>query len=160
MTPVYECYVEGQNQAGKAVRERFNVLRFGVQCKDDKTPTVVGLADAQTHIIKAWLPTYHVHSAASPENGAWQVYASFLIHYGPDNPSELFATIGCIEVMGAQGFIRFNDLVIALSGSTAQTRDQQLIDIGRAGRMSISYAAATRPPLKRVPVRRRPRRCT
>jgi hypothetical protein len=149
--PIYHCYVEGQDDSGKAVREQFDVLRFGVQSKDGKTASVVGLAEMQTHVIKAWLPHYRVHSASSPENGAWQVYGNFLIHDGPDNPGEIFATIGCVEIMGARGFVRFNDLVIALSGPKAKAKDQQLLEIGGAARMSITYARATRPPLKKAP---------
>ena len=89
--------------------------------------------------------------ASSPENGAWQVYGNFLIHDGPDNPSEIFATIGCIEIMGVRGFVRFNDVIIGLSGPKAKTRDQRLIEIGGAGRMSITYARASRPALKKAP---------
>lgn len=151
LVPVYDCFVKGVDAAGKAVRQRFNVLRFGVQSKDGKTASVVGLADQQTHVIKAWLPGYRVHSARSPENGAWQVYGNFLIHDGPDNPTELFATIGCIEIMGHRGFVRFNDLIISLSGPKATTRPQQLIEIGRAGCLSITYERASRPPLKKAP---------
>ena len=133
------------------MRERYNVLRFGVQCKDSKTAAVVGLADYQTHIIQAWLPSYRVHSATSTENGAWQVFGNFLIHDGPDNPTEVFATIGCIEIMENQGFVRFNDLIISLSGPKATNSSQQLIEIGRARHMSITYERATRPPLKKAP---------
>lgn len=151
LTPVYACVVEGTDYAGKPVRERFDVLRFGVQCKDGRTAAVVGLADQQTHVIKAWLPTYRVHSASSPENGAWQVYDNFLIHDGPDSPAENFATIGCVEVMGPRGFVRFNDLIVALSGSTAATKALQLLEIGKAGRLTITYARAARPALKKAP---------
>jgi hypothetical protein len=150
LVPIYNCFVDGVNDAGKAVRELFNVLRFGVQSKDGKIAAVVGLANYQTHIIKAWLPNYRVHSAISPENGAWQVYGNFLIHDGPDNPTELFATIGCIEIMGHQGFVKFNNLIISLSGPKATNRTEQLIEIGRAGRMSITYEIASHPPLKKV----------
>jgi hypothetical protein len=149
--PIYPCTVEGTNDSGRAVRERFEVLRFGVQSKDGRTASVVGLADSQSHVIKAWLPHYRVHSASSPENGAWQVYGNFLIHDGPDNPSEIFATIGCVEIMGARGFVRFNDLILALSGSKAASQAQQLTEIGKSGRLSITYAKATRPPLKKAP---------
>jgi hypothetical protein len=107
------------------------------------------LAKHQTHVIKAWLPHYRVHSALSVENGAWQVYGNFLIHDGPDNPSELFATIGCIEIMGKQGFMKFNDLIVSLSGPTEVNRPQQLAEIGRAHRISITYEAALRPAVKR-----------
>ena len=149
--PIYQCTVEGRDDAGGGVREQFDVLRFGVQSKDGRVASVVGLAEQQTHVIKAWLPDYRVHSASSAENGAWQVYENFLIHDGPDNPSEIFATIGCVEIMGARGFVRFNDLVIRLSGPKAKTRDQQLLEIGGAGLMSITYAAASRPLLKKAP---------
>ena len=100
MPPKRKCVVTGTDNAGKGVMEKFKVMRFGVQSKDGKTARVVGLADYQTHIIKTWIPTYRVHSARSPENGAWQVYDNFLIHDGPDNPTQLFATVGCIEIMG------------------------------------------------------------
>lgn len=150
LVPFYNCFVEGTNNTGKAIKEQFNVLRFGVLCKDGKNVSVVGLADFQTHIIKAWLPTYLVHSASSPENGAWQVYDNFLIHDGPDNPTELFATIGCIEIMGASGFINFNDLIISLSGPKATTRAEQLVEIGSSGYLSVTYEKAIRPPLKKA----------
>ncbi|MCL1825843.1 MAG: hypothetical protein FWG26_07895 [Betaproteobacteria bacterium] len=147
--PVYSCTVTGSDDTGKSVLEKFTVLRFGVMCKDGKTPQVVGLADHQKHMIKAWIGSYRVHSARSDENGAWQVYDNFLIHDGPDNTSELFASIGCIEITGSQGFSKFNDLIIKLSGSKATSREAQLSEIGRSGTMWITYNAAQRPPLKK-----------
>jgi len=147
--PSYSCVVTGRNDAGNSVLERFEVLRFGVLCKDGKSPEVVGLADYQSHIIKAWVGSYRVHSASSNENGAWQVYNNFLIHDGPDNASEVFATIGCIEITGPQGFVKFNDLIIRLSGPKATSREEQLLEIGRAKSMRIIYEAAKRPALKK-----------
>lgn len=151
LVPIYQCRVEGTDDSGKNVKEVFQVLRFGVQSKDGKNASVVGLANAQRHVIKAWLPTYRVHSASSPENGAWQVYDNFLIHDGPDYPTELFATIGCIEIMGPSGFVKFNELIVALSGPLATNLPQQLLEIGRAGQLSITYDIAARPKLKRAP---------
>jgi len=150
--PVYPCIVAGHINNGQSISERFNVLRFGVYNPDGRSPRVVGLADQQTHVIKNWLPDYMVHSATSQENGAWQVYDSFLIHDGPDNSSEIFATIGCIEIMGPRGFIRFNDLIIALSGllGSSSSRNSQLHQIGRSGKLSITYQRAVRPSLKEV----------
>ena len=84
--PTYQLTVAGTDNKGKSVSSIFEVLRFGIQCEKGGTPTVVGLADQQTHIIKAWIPTYTVHSASSLEMGAWQVYDNFLIHDGPDDP--------------------------------------------------------------------------
>ena len=150
LVPVYECIVLGRDGKGNRVQERFEVLRFGVQCEEGKTARVVGLADQQTHKIKAWIPTYSVHSASSNENGAWQVYNNFLIHDGPDNSTEIFATIGCIEIMGPLGFSRFNNLLISLAGPKATYRDHQLAEIGSKGEVYITYMKAVRPPLKKV----------
>lgn len=149
-TPVYEMSVNGVNGAGQTISRHFNVLRFGVQSKDGASARVVGLAQQQVHIIKAWLPHYKVHSATSDENGGWQVYGNFLIHDGPDHELEVFATIGCIEVMGPSGFVQFNNLLIALTGTTGATRDEKLDAIARAGKLEIRYEAAARPELKQV----------
>jgi hypothetical protein len=147
--PVYSCSVRGKDNNGNSIHERFSVLRFGVKCDDGKTAKVVGLADFQSHVIKAWLGSYTVHSAASQENGAWQVKDNFLIHDGPDHPGELFATVGCIEIMGHKGFSRFNDLLLKLTGPSAGSRAKQLAEIGRSGCLVMTYEKASRPPLKR-----------
>jgi hypothetical protein len=153
--PIYQCTVSGTDSESRTRRGTFSVLRFGVQCKDRKTAKVVGLADYQQHTIKAWLPQYGVHSDRShrPSDplkiGAWQVKDDFLIHDGPDDSKELFATIGCIEIMGFRGFELFNDLIIALAGPTSLSRSQQLREIGNSGRLFITYEKATRPALIR-----------
>jgi len=149
LIPSYPCTVTGNDAAGNSVSEKFNVLRFGVLCNDGKTTKVVGLAEYQKHVIKAWIGSYTVHSASSDENGAWQVYNNFLIHDGPDDSTELFATIGCVEVMGPRGFIRFNDLIIKLAEPKATSREAQLLEIGRSGSLWVTYEAARRPPLKK-----------
>lgn len=149
--PVYKLTVAGTDSTGKPVMQTFPVFRFGVQSEDGKTARVVGLAHHQMHIIKAWIPTYRVHSASSPENGAWQVYDNFLIHDGPDNDTELFATIGCVEIMGPRGFLKFNDLLISLMDPPRSNRDQELAAIGRSGRLKVIYESATRPALKKAP---------
>jgi hypothetical protein len=59
--------------------------------------------------------------------------------------------IECIEIMGYQGFVKFNDLIISLSGPKETAKQQQLIEIGRTGRLTISYDGASRPPLKKAP---------
>jgi hypothetical protein len=150
LIPIYKLTVAGTDNIGKRITETISVFRFGVQCKDGKTAEVVGLADHQTHVIKSWIPTYRVHSAISQEDGAWQVYGNFLIHDGPDDDTELFATIGCVEIMGPQGFLKFNDLLISLMDPPGTNRDQKLSAIGRSGQLSITYERATRPALKKA----------
>lgn len=150
--PTYELTVSGKDAGGRNVQRAFEVLRFGLHFKAGfSSPKVVGLADKQTHVIKAWLPHYTVHSASSVEMGAWQVYDNFLIHDGPDDPkNEVYASIGCIEICnGPQGFDQFNDFLISLSGPTASSRASQLLEIGRSRSMSIQYLRATRPALTR-----------
>jgi hypothetical protein len=130
--------------------QTYEVIRFGVNRKTPtSSPVIVGLAQKQTHTIKRWIKTYSVHSFPSSEGGAWQVYDNFLIHDGPDKPmTQYYATAGCIEICGGpNGFVKMNDFIISLSGSTAATRDAKLTQIGASGLMAISYDAATRPPL-------------
>ena len=85
LIPTYALTVRGTDDAGAPTSRTFEVLRFGVQQKGSQPPRVVGLADPQVHVIKAWLPSYSVRSARSSERGAWQVYDNFLIHDGPDD---------------------------------------------------------------------------
>jgi hypothetical protein len=151
LIPTYKLTIAGTDGSGGAVTETVSVFRFGVQSKDGKTAAVVGLANEQTHVIKAWIPSYRVHSARSVENGAWQVYDSFLIHDGPDNDTEVFATIGCVEIMGPRGFSKFNDLLVSLMDPPGVNQSEQLAAIGRSGRLKIRYEKAARPALKKMP---------
>ena len=151
--PTYEVTVSGIDDKGVPKTRKFEALRFGVQKKTaSSSDLVVGLANTQTHIIKSWIPTYTVHSSTSTENGAWQVYDSFLIHDGPDNvmnTRNIYASIGCVEIVGGpQGFVAFNDFIIELSGASAKTKASKLIEIGKAKSISITYLAAARPNLK------------
>lgn len=151
--PTYALTVSGKDGTGKSISKEFEVLRFGIKCEKGGSPTVVGLADQQTHIIKAWLPNYSVHSASSVEKGAWQVHGNFLIHDGPDNPKkDIYASVGCIEICnGPAGFDTFNDLIISLSGTTKKGRDAQLAEIGQSKNMMITYMVATRPAYGKAP---------
>ena len=150
--PTYELTVSGKDHSGVSHQRKFEVIRFGVHQNGKRgQPAVVGLANHQTHILKAWLPDYTVHSASSPEKGAWQVYENFLIHDGPDDPHrEVYASIGCIEICGGpNGFFDFNDYLIQLSGPRSTNRAEQLKEIGRVRNISIEYEKASRPPLLR-----------
>jgi hypothetical protein len=153
--PTYRLTVSGKDNANRKVERHFEVIRFGIQFKAAiGRLQVVGLAERQTHVIKAWLPFYRVHSANSTETGAWKVYDNFLIHDGPDDPKDpaSYASIGCIEICnGPRGFDKFNDLLIALSGPLTRTRAEQLLEIGRSRNMSITYLKAARPPLTPSP---------
>ena len=149
--PVYDLFVRGEDDAGAKVEVRFDVLRFGVYCRNSSaTEQVVGLAEFQVHDIRQWIPTYSVHSATSTEDGAWQVYDNFLIHDGPDDGTEVFATIGCIEIMGKRGFVKFNETLIALAGVKGASTAAKLADIGSAKVITITYEKATRPALRRA----------
>lgn len=152
--PTYELTVSGNDRNGISQSRKFEVIRFGVHQKGKRgQPTIVGLANHQIHIIKAWLPHYTVHSASSPEKGAWQVYGHFLIHDGPDDPHrQVYASIGCIEICGGpNGFVDFNDYLIELSGPRSASRAEKLEEIGRARNISVEYKRATRPPLRKYP---------
>ena len=147
----YRVTVSGKDSSGTSQKNDFEAFRFGVQKEGKIGPRVVGLANAQTHVIKSWIATYSVHSARSKERGAWQVYDSFLIHDGPDSPhSEVYASIGCVEICnGPTGFNLFNDFIISLANPAATDRDEKLLEIGRGGKLYIMYLKAKRPPLER-----------
>jgi hypothetical protein len=98
-------------------------------------------------VIKAWVGSYRAHSARSNENGAWQVYDDFQIHDSSDHAGEVFMMVGCIEIIGFQGFVKFNDLIIKPAGPQAGSRERQLLEIGRSACLSITYEAASCPPL-------------
>lgn len=150
LVPVYDLFVRGEDDLGERVEVRFDVLRFGVYCKDGSTAQVVGLAEFQVHDIQRWIPTYSVHSFPSTDDGAWQVYGDFLIHDGPDDGSQVFATIGCIEIMGKGGFVKFNETLIALAGAKGSSTSAKLAEIGSAKVMTITYEKAKRPALCRA----------
>jgi hypothetical protein len=150
--PTYTMTVSGIDDAGNSQRRDFEVFRFGVKQDVDEQPRIVGLADKQAHTIKLWLPEYRVHSAASAEIGAWQVYGNFLVHDGPDDPrspsASPYATVGCIEVCGVRQFDELNTFLISLSGLSTGTREEKLSSIGKSSRLTIAYEQATRPPLE------------
>lgn len=149
--PQYLLWVQGTTAEGFPLMVPFFVLRFGLFKKTAASaPVMVGLANPQTYTIYRWLPTYSVHSASSYEIGAWQVKGDYLIHDGPDDTkNEVYATIGCVEICGGpRGFDKFNDLLIALSGTTKPTRNEQLLQIGANGIIEITYQGATMPPIK------------
>jgi hypothetical protein len=149
--PTYKVTVSAKSTAGKALSRDFEALRFGIQKDGAIGPRVVGLANQQTHVIKSWIPTYTVHSARSPERGAWKVYGNFLIHDGPDDAhNEVYASIGCVEICnGPAGFNLFNDYIINLAKPTSTSRAQRLLEIGKSRKLVITYAAAKRPALVR-----------
>jgi hypothetical protein len=149
--PTYKVTVSARSTGGRVVSRDFEALRFGIQKDGAIGPRVVGLANQQSHVIKSWIPTYTVHSARSPERGAWKVYGNFLIHDGPDNPhTEVYASIGCVEICnGPEGFNIFNDYIISLASPTSTGRARQLLEIGRSRKLVITYAKANRPAVVR-----------
>jgi len=153
--PTYELIVSGEDATGRSVRKTFEVFRFGLLFKDGAAH-VVGKSVLQTHVIKTWDPEYSPRSPRGSidprtiEDGAWQVEGNYLIHDGPDSKSQLFASIGCIELIGPKAFSRFNDLLIRLSGpSVTARRSAQLAEIGKAKSISLTYQYAPYPPLKK-----------
>lgn len=148
--PIYTLTIAGTSDAGKAQSKDFSIFRFGIHKPTEKAAaSVVGLANKQTHVIKKFKHDYQLHSVDSAENGAWVVWKTFYIHDGADDPrTEAYGTIGCVEVVDeSESFVKFNDFIITLSGSTKATRNKKLIEIGASGKMSITYLKAARPPL-------------
>ena len=151
--PTYKITVSGKTEDGRNVSRDFEAMRFGVYKKRAlDTPHVVGITARRRKAIRGWYGKYTVHSADSPEKGAWIVHGNYLIHDGPDKPkdsTEPYASAGCVEICGGPfGFVTFNDFILSLSGSKKSTRQQQLNEIGWSGKMFVTYVNTPKPPLK------------
>ncbi len=111
--PLYICTVSGENEEGERLEYIFKCIRFGVQYDSVKNigPQVVGLKDQQTYLLK-WV------YANNLKTYVWQVKASWLIHKGANNPQTSVAgALGCVEIVGANEWNRFNQIIIDLSGA-------------------------------------------
>ncbi|MDJ0657709.1 MAG: hypothetical protein QNJ40_26350 [Xanthomonadales bacterium] len=154
--PTYHITVSGTDDHNKPASKNFECIRFGVLRKSERAKArVAGWTHTKYwNTIKMWEPGYRVQSAGSPENGAWNITGNFLIHDGPDDPtdrSDPFGAIGCVEICGPQGFIKFNDYIISLSGSKATSRNAKLKQIADRKRMKVFFEHAPFPPLKISP---------
>ncbi len=159
--PAYTLTVSGTDAKGNPISKSWECYRFGVYLNDGSNTHyksrgffVAGMAKAQKHVVHKFDPDYKVHSSESPENGAWVVTGSFLIHDGPDHPDtalpeDTFGSIGCVEVHGEKGFTAFNDFVISISGSRKKGIDA-MNEIAEAGVLEIEYEAAIRPALREI----------
>jgi hypothetical protein len=156
--PTYKITVSGKDNSKTPQSKEWECYRFGIYNNDGTASDhsarglfVAGMADAQKYIIDKFNPSYSVHSARSTELGAWHVVGGFLIHDGPDDPvSQLYASIGCIEICGKPaGFDQFNNFILSLSGSK-KTGVSGLVEIGNSGILEIEYKKAQRPPLKAI----------
>ncbi|WP_276166073.1 hypothetical protein [Zobellia alginiliquefaciens] len=133
--PLYRVSIEGKTSGNNSVIEDFEAIRFGVQRTTTEGPSIVGLADAQTHNL-TW------DYISTMDDDAWRVYDGFFIHQGPSNPiSGGYGSIGCIEICGGGEWDRFNDTIKNLTGQNSLTQ------ISNSQLLTAEYESATRPPL-------------
>jgi len=135
--PLYSLRMEGYTDSGDKAYKYFNVVRFGVQCEDDISPTVVGLKDAQSYYLK-WV-TYR--------GGCWQVLGDWLIHEGTSGPQrQAWGDLGCIEITGQNKWKEFQDSIFYF----CRTNDPN--EIARRNLAFIEYEMVeSRPPLIPIP---------
>lgn len=150
--PTYLFTVSGTDDKGKPQSRDFECIRFGV-AKHNKRKngrvSVVGWTHTKyINTIRRWNPNYTVHSADSLEKGAWNVKGNFLVHDGPDDPKvDVFASLGCVEICGKEGFVKMNRFMASLSGSKKPSMDEKLMEMGQSGKLKITYAFVHKPPL-------------
>ena len=139
--PLYIVSVEGKNHNGSRVSEIFSAIRFGVKKSyHNKTVKVVGLSDSQTHTL-TW------DNITTMTGNAWRVYDGFFIHEGPYSPTtQLYGSIGCVEICGVDEWDRFNKLIVNLSGA----RNEEEVSSKRL--LTVEYEGAGKPPL--IPVKK------
>lgn len=138
-TALYNIRVSSTNDKGVTTSVNFEGVRFGPRNVNGKL-SVAGLAEEQTHHL-TWYPGYKLHSSETAENGAWIVYGNYLIHDGGDGPRDLVGTAGCVEIYGPQGFSKFNEAILKLSG------EKSLKDVNA----TVHYEKARRPTIKEFP---------
>ena len=116
----------------------YDVIRFGVKKNDAGVVRVVGLADAQTHVVSAWIPGYYSYAGAS--GNAWQITGDHLIHMGPRDIVSGCMAWGCIEICYSR-MTEFNEKVLEYSGATSHG------EIIQERKFIVKLEAASRPSL-------------
>ena len=138
--PLYRVVVAGTDAKKNAITRDFKAYRFGIQLDAQRqvtSPRVVGLADAQSHVLNwSYITTV--------KEMAWRVYAGFFIHRGPDDPAtSTYGSIGCIEISGKGQWDLFNKTIIEFAGASSAEQ------VSTAKTIRADYDAAPRPALKR-----------
>jgi len=140
IVPTYPLIVKGTDTNGNTVSRTFEVIRFGARQEANGRIHMVGLSDAQSHVVYRWYSDYMLHSTDAGEAGAWVVYGGYYIHDGPDDRfSGQFGNAGCLEVVGAHGFTILNVFLLQLSGANS------LSQLGASGTITVTYQHATKP---------------
>ena len=138
--PLYEVKVTGANK-----EYTFKAIRFGLAYKWNgnfmKEPEIVGLAEAQTHVISGWLPKYLSEINGFPK-GAYIIYGGHYFHSGSTPTFPNVAVVGCIGIHGRGEWVRFCDAITEMAGT-----DNEL-DIVRKGKLVVTIEAASKPPRK------------
>jgi RHS repeat-associated protein len=164
MMPYYKMVVTGVNKEGEKQSMDFRVLRFSVawnprlngkladaKSKARPSPVVTGLADAQDRTA-VYMRDYIVHNTETPENSAFQIWGSHLLHDGPDyEMGNGWGASGCVEVGGIQGFTELKNFV-SLYALAGETREERLKELSDRKAIRIILEKAERPTIKDVRV--------
>ncbi len=157
--PVYGMSVEGADADGNPLSDDFSVIRFmpGYNPSsnlDDRygernTVGMVGLADAQSHVITQYKPEYELHGAEAPsDNGALVVTGTHYLHDGPDNDEEVFGAYGCLEVFGTRGFSDLKETIKEFAGGYSDVDTESFIStLCSKSKLRIELKSTTRPSL-------------
>ncbi len=151
--------VSGTNKDGVPVSKTFNVLRFmpfynPTNVKSDyklKTNNVImaGLLSSRIQNISIY-KDYKMHSTRLGENGAFVLKGTFYLHDGPDSLSEHgWASAGCIEVVGVNGFTNLKTTICRFAGLKGVNLTSELTKIASKGYLSLNLMQADKPSIIR-----------
>lgn len=149
--PVYKVLLKTAQE-----QHEWRALRFMPYWNDPRTPSThykargwvnAGLRYIPERLVRDYNPYYNTSNRPSPYAGAIRVERSFLIHAGPINLEDPgWGAAGCIEIVG--DFAEFKKDLKMLSGSTAQTADQAILDMVKQQKLFVIVEAAVPPDFR------------
>lgn len=159
--PVYRMYLRGTDDDGNFVERLFQVIRFmpGYNPDPDFDDTckqyrewpvlsMVGLKDEQG--INTTYKDYFLHGApgdAQPDDGAFILNNSFLLHDGPDEGEDGFGAFGCCEVYGNNGMQALKEGIAELSGMEEGSTEEKIQALCQEKKLYIFIEGTARPEI-------------
>jgi hypothetical protein len=139
--PLYKVILSGTLEIEDIklnISSDFKAYRFGVHMEDENdNPKMVGFQEAQSYYLN-W------DYITTMKGFAWRVTEGWFLHKGPDDPlTQIYGSIGCIEICGKGEWNRFNDYVKWFTGSNDEN------EISKNKLLRINYEKAIKPNLKK-----------
>lgn len=157
--PIYKMVVKGRNNAGEYVEQTHHCLRFmPFMEKNDTIPKLKQIdIDNSEYVFdidglkgiypKLYDATYNVHSTSVSEPEGIVLFCNYLIHDGPDDNDNFYGGAGCVEMCGYNGYSNLIACIMSLTGSTKESRKENLEDLMSYKKLLVLIESAETPEL-------------